>query len=56
VDEVLAFIAPRIVGGATARSPVEGAGVERLADALELSGVETCRVGEDILITGKIKR
>ncbi|MDR1274677.1 MAG: bifunctional diaminohydroxyphosphoribosylaminopyrimidine deaminase/5-amino-6-(5-phosphoribosylamino)uracil reductase RibD [Odoribacteraceae bacterium] len=54
VDEVLAFIAPKIVGGAGAKSPVGGAGVERMRDALELVDVQVSRVGEDILIKGKI--
>src|SRR5205823_11439728 len=36
VDEVHVFIAPRLAGGAQALSPVGGAGVEKIAEALTL--------------------
>ncbi|MDR0766703.1 MAG: bifunctional diaminohydroxyphosphoribosylaminopyrimidine deaminase/5-amino-6-(5-phosphoribosylamino)uracil reductase RibD [Odoribacteraceae bacterium] len=54
VDEVMAFVAPRIVGGAGAASPVGGAGFGRLSDALELSGVSVERAGADVMIRGKL--
>lgn len=56
VDKVLAFIAPKIIGGAEAPTPVEGAGIERVADALQLEDVEVERLGADILISGYIHR
>ena len=55
VDEVYAFVAPKVVGGAEAKTPVEGRGVDRMADALRfrLRGVE--RVGEDVLLKLKVE-
>jgi diaminohydroxyphosphoribosylaminopyrimidine deaminase/5-amino-6-(5-phosphoribosylamino)uracil reductase len=55
VDEVIAFIAPRVIGGAGAASPVGGAGVARLDDALELVDVTVGRAGADVMIRGKLK-
>jgi diaminohydroxyphosphoribosylaminopyrimidine deaminase/5-amino-6-(5-phosphoribosylamino)uracil reductase len=37
VDEVHVFMAPRVAGGADARTPVAGRGAERIAEALALS-------------------
>ncbi len=52
VDKVVAFVAPTIIGGANAPSPVGGAGVEMMADALELERVRWKRLGRDMLIEG----
>ena len=52
VDKVVAFVAPTIIGGKGAPSPVGGSGVEMMADALELERVRWKRLGRDILITG----
>ena len=52
VDKVVAFVAPTIIGGASAPSPVGGTGVEMMADALELERVRWKRLGRDMLITG----
>jgi diaminohydroxyphosphoribosylaminopyrimidine deaminase/5-amino-6-(5-phosphoribosylamino)uracil reductase len=39
VDEVYAFIAPKIIGGRTSKTPVEGEGIQRLNDALQLKNI-----------------
>ena len=52
VDKVVAFVAPTIIGGASAPSPVGGLGAEMMADALELERVQWKRLGRDMLITG----
>ena len=52
VDKVVAFIAPTVIGGASAPSPVGGTGVEMMVDALELERVRWKRLGRDMLITG----
>lgn len=56
VDEVYAFIAPKIVGGADAKTPVEGKGVEKMSDALELENVTFEHSGSDVLVRGKVVR
>ena len=52
VDKVCAFIAPVIVGGADAPSPVAGEGVELIGDALQLRDVEVLTLGGDIAVVG----
>ncbi|MBI5956047.1 MAG: bifunctional diaminohydroxyphosphoribosylaminopyrimidine deaminase/5-amino-6-(5-phosphoribosylamino)uracil reductase RibD, partial [Chloroflexi bacterium] len=52
VDKVLAFIAPKIIGGKAAPTPVGGEGAPRLAQALTLKRVKVERFGPDVLISG----
>jgi diaminohydroxyphosphoribosylaminopyrimidine deaminase/5-amino-6-(5-phosphoribosylamino)uracil reductase len=52
VDRVHAFVAPKIAGGAAARTPVEGQGCEEMAQALRLHDVHFEYLGDDVLITG----
>ncbi len=54
VDEVYAFIAPKIAGGKDAKTPVEGEGIERMNDAVVLMGLQVEKVGEDIMVNGKV--
>ncbi len=54
VDRVYFFLAPLIVGGAKALTPVEGEGARRLGQAWRIRGMRTRRVGEDLLITGEV--
>ena len=56
VDRVIGFIAPVIVGGIAAPSPVSGAGVGRISDALRLHGVRVERFGDDVAVMGKVQR
>lgn len=55
VDEVYAFIAPKIIGGKTAKTPVEGCGFARMREALCLTDTRMEQVGEDFLIFGRLK-
>ena len=52
IDEVIAFISPRIIGGTDAKTPVEGLGFSRLSQALSLTDIRTETLGSDIVITG----
>jgi diaminohydroxyphosphoribosylaminopyrimidine deaminase/5-amino-6-(5-phosphoribosylamino)uracil reductase len=52
VDEVYAFIAPVIIGGQGASSPVEGQGAIVMADAWRLEGTQIQQIGPDWLIKG----
>ncbi len=52
VDKVLAFIAPIVIGGREAPTPVEGQGIALLSEALRLRDVEVLRLDDDMLITG----
>lgn len=50
VHEVKAFVAPKLFGGAGAKTPVEGNGVELPDQAVRLSLEKVTTVGEDLLI------
>jgi diaminohydroxyphosphoribosylaminopyrimidine deaminase/5-amino-6-(5-phosphoribosylamino)uracil reductase len=52
VDKVYVFIAPVIIGGVGASSPVEGHGAGRMADATRLTRVTTGQIGDDWLMIG----
>ena len=54
VDEVCAFIAPKLIGGEGAKTPVEGRGIARMNDAIAVRDVVVEKVGEDLLVRGKI--
>ena len=54
VQEITAFIAPRILGGDRALSPVEGDGFKKLADSLQLSGLRQESLGPDILLSARV--
>ncbi len=53
VNRVVAFVAPLIIGGAGAPSPVGGQGAVLMPDAIRLSDVRIDRFGPDIAITGR---
>ena len=55
VDRVYAFIAPKLIGGAGALSPVEGEGIQKMADAMRLKDTECRMIENDILITGRVE-
>ena len=55
VDEVYAFIAPKIIGGEHSKSPVGGQGIELMKDAITFNKVEIEQIENDILIKCKIK-
>jgi diaminohydroxyphosphoribosylaminopyrimidine deaminase/5-amino-6-(5-phosphoribosylamino)uracil reductase len=55
VDEVHAFIAPRIIGGSAA-PPCAGPGVATIADALNLSRPGVEQLGSDVHVYGRIVR
>jgi diaminohydroxyphosphoribosylaminopyrimidine deaminase/5-amino-6-(5-phosphoribosylamino)uracil reductase len=54
IDHVAAFIAPKLVGGAAAPSPIQGQGIARMREALSLQCLRSRQIGEDILIEGDL--
>lgn len=56
IDEVMAFIAPKVIGGKTAKSPVEGDGVEMMSQAIMLRDKVILPIGEDVLISGIVEK
>lgn len=52
VDEFHVFVAPKLVGGDTAPSPIGGTGVSRIVDALRLTEFTSQIVGDDVYLHG----
>lgn len=56
VDKVYFFIAPKIVGGKEAKTPVAGIGILNLQEALALKDIRIEKLEEDILIIGRVDK
>lgn len=55
VDKATIFIAPKIIGGREATTPVEGAGIAFMQDAIQLKDMAVKRFDKDIFIEGYVK-
>jgi diaminohydroxyphosphoribosylaminopyrimidine deaminase / 5-amino-6-(5-phosphoribosylamino)uracil reductase len=55
VDEIRLFVAPVVVGGSSARDPLEGEGVEQIAQATRALTFDVERVADDVLITARLR-
>lgn len=56
VDKVVAFVAPLVIGGDDAVSAVGGLGAEKMADATRLDRVSVERFGDDVMISGYVRK
>src|SRR5271165_3805721 len=55
IDEIRLFLAPLLLGGSAARDPLEGKGVERISEALRAITFGCTSVGEDLLISARLR-
>ncbi len=55
VDKVLAFVAPKVVGGSGAKGPVGGQGIRELSQAIAFEGLKARSIGEDVLLEAVVK-
>ena len=55
IDEVRLFIAPLVLGGGSARDPIEGMGATLIADATRAISLTAEQVAGDILITARLR-
>ncbi|MDJ0688140.1 MAG: bifunctional diaminohydroxyphosphoribosylaminopyrimidine deaminase/5-amino-6-(5-phosphoribosylamino)uracil reductase RibD [Xenococcaceae cyanobacterium MO_188.B32] len=55
IQKVMAFIAPKIIGGETAPSPVGDLNLTKMTDALQLERIKLQAIDSDILIEGYLK-
>ena len=55
IDELRLFLAPLLLGGSAARDPLEGMGVERISEATRALSFDYQRVGEDLLISARLR-
>ena len=56
IDKVYSFIAPKIIGGNTAKTPVGGYGKAFMEEAFELEDINIHRFGEDIMVEAYVKK
>ncbi len=56
VQKILAFIAPKIIGGYNAPSPIGDLGLTKMTDALSLERIHLQSIGTDLLVEGYLKR
>ncbi|MGK7962862.1 bifunctional diaminohydroxyphosphoribosylaminopyrimidine deaminase/5-amino-6-(5-phosphoribosylamino)uracil reductase RibD [Crocosphaera sp.] len=54
IQKIMAFIAPKIIGGVSAASPVGDLGLKKMSDALLLQDVTIRQVDKDILVEGYV--
>ena len=50
VNHVMAYVAPKLFGGADAKTPVEGIGIEQPSESPLLSFTKMTKLGDDILL------
>jgi diaminohydroxyphosphoribosylaminopyrimidine deaminase/5-amino-6-(5-phosphoribosylamino)uracil reductase len=55
VDEIRLFLAPLVLGGRGSRTPVEGEGLETIAEALRVLTLDCESIGEDLLVTARLR-
>jgi diaminohydroxyphosphoribosylaminopyrimidine deaminase/5-amino-6-(5-phosphoribosylamino)uracil reductase len=55
IDEMRLFLAPAVLGGRTARDPLEGEGAETIADATQALSIECEPIDDDLLVTARMK-
>ena len=55
IDEVRLFLAPLLLGGSKARDPLEGEGVEHIADALRALTLDCEKVEDDLLVSARLQ-
>jgi diaminohydroxyphosphoribosylaminopyrimidine deaminase/5-amino-6-(5-phosphoribosylamino)uracil reductase len=56
IDEVHVFIAPKLVGGESARSTIEGEVIDQIPAAPELEEPVWNQVGRDMYLSGRVAR
>ncbi|MCL2389428.1 MAG: bifunctional diaminohydroxyphosphoribosylaminopyrimidine deaminase/5-amino-6-(5-phosphoribosylamino)uracil reductase RibD [Elusimicrobia bacterium] len=54
VNKVYAFVAPSVIGGKTAISPVGGVGVNEISNALKIKKLTVKKIGKDFLFEGNL--
>ena len=55
VDEIRLFIAPVVLGGGSARDPLEGEGADRIAEATRALSLDVERIGDDVLVSARLR-
>jgi diaminohydroxyphosphoribosylaminopyrimidine deaminase/5-amino-6-(5-phosphoribosylamino)uracil reductase len=52
VNKIISFIAPKIIGGKDAKTPVEGEGIECLEESIFIKNMSVTALNQDLMIEG----
>jgi diaminohydroxyphosphoribosylaminopyrimidine deaminase / 5-amino-6-(5-phosphoribosylamino)uracil reductase len=52
IQKIMVFIAPKIIGGLTAPSPIGELGLKQMTEALEIQRITLSQIDQDILVEG----
>ena len=52
IDKIILYFAPKLIGGKLAPTFLEGMGIEKMRDAVELTNTDFVKVGKDFKFTG----
>ncbi|PGO71908.1 hypothetical protein CN980_20000 [Bacillus cereus] len=52
IDKLVLYFAPKVIGGRTASTFVEGIGIEKIKDAIEFKDVTFTQIGNDFKCIG----
>uniref|UniRef100_A0A6J5ZP13 Unannotated protein n=1 Tax=freshwater metagenome TaxID=449393 RepID=A0A6J5ZP13_9ZZZZ len=55
IDEARLFVAPLVLGGASARDPIEGMGSSTIADATRALSLTTEMIADDVLLRARLR-
>jgi diaminohydroxyphosphoribosylaminopyrimidine deaminase / 5-amino-6-(5-phosphoribosylamino)uracil reductase len=55
IDELRLFIAPLLLGGRSARDPLEGEGVDAISDALRALTLDCRQIAGDVLLSARLR-
>ncbi len=56
IDEAHVFIAPKLIGGTAAHSPIAGEGIDQIPQAFTFADRQIQQVGSDIYFHGRLRR
>ncbi len=56
VDKVVSFIAPKIIGGSSSKTPVGGEGIPYMKEAISLKDINIYRFEDDVMIEAYIRK
>ncbi|WP_089741699.1 bifunctional diaminohydroxyphosphoribosylaminopyrimidine deaminase/5-amino-6-(5-phosphoribosylamino)uracil reductase RibD [Gracilibacillus ureilyticus] len=52
IDKLILYLAPKLIGGKDAPTFLEGVGISKMKDAVELSNIELFKIGNDFKLIG----
>ena len=56
IDKMISFIAPKLLGGNNAKTPIGGSGIEKIKDAIMLKDIKISTFDDDIMIEAYVRK